>query len=340
MATLSHNNVGNENLTVFLHVGTPKTGTKYTQSMIGLYRKDLASRKLHVGSSGLMNEPAFDQTASDFTTVALHHDLARALRGRFSHGAAQMPSVAQTKESIARDVALGGDVLYSSELFYWDFRSLADIRQVREAFAGLDVRIILTLRNRWYFLESMYAQAVFRQGEKAKIDQFANYHLDSIRYGTLLHRWKSVFGDENVSIINYDQIDDIFLEIIRSCGISLVKDARKNLRLNESVSTLIIEPLRECNNAGISFDQLVKKLEGSAAILPKYRIISEELITSLARRLERSDRVLVDMVDDADLMLSSERYLAMPHVEAADYKAMSLAIGLVLNAPLSCAYPL
>ena len=181
--------------TLYLHIGTHKTGSTSLQHYLYEHRAALARQGLHYPEIGLKGSG--------------HHALAWAFGSGFRHE----PDTAQIDaacEHISRLLAQGEDVVVSSEEFEFlrDTAPLAPLAQLPQ------VKIVLYVRRQDDMLESTYAQHVAQYSLRyaGSIYQFCQRHdfLRKFNYVATARRWGEVFGEDKV--------------IVRPYGTALVRD--------------------------------------------------------------------------------------------------------------------
>lgn len=185
---------------IFLHIGTPKTGTSAVQKFFHLKYTEL---KKH----GLL----YPKTASNKDGL-VHHRLSQALG--FRHGnkgnidiyGQELTNIFRELEQEINDSSVHS-VLFSSE----NFCIPSDIKPVKEFFSDYNVRIIVYFRRHDLWWQSSYSQAVrmvknppWKSGIEAYID-FSKKRSGVTRYKMIVDRWAKIFGKENIIVRPYEQ---------------------------------------------------------------------------------------------------------------------------------------
>jgi hypothetical protein len=118
---------------VYLHIGSPKTGTTFIQHTLDTYRDELAGKGVFYPSS----------------RTAAHHDAARDLRdikvlgGRFHHHS--VPGSWDRMVRQVHDWQGGGVVVISSEILA--FASRAEARRAVRSLEPAEVHVVITMRD-------------------------------------------------------------------------------------------------------------------------------------------------------------------------------------------------
>lgn len=193
------NHVRMNSPTLFLHIGTNKTGTSAMQRFFSTHRDLLQAHGLLYPVTGCSGDAHYEISS----LLGFEHrklkpvDVsARPLRG----------ARRKLEQEIAR--AASSHVLISSEFFVIP-RAVAP---VRDFFRDFDVRIVVYLRRHDGWWESAYNQAVkttanppwgrgferYLRYQRMRNPQYGNYRL-------LLHRWAETFGSENLIVRPYER---------------------------------------------------------------------------------------------------------------------------------------
>ncbi len=174
---------------LFLHIGMPKTGTTTLQFMLDANRKALEDNSVlypQTGYTGSLHDRG-------------HHELVRAAKNR-NH--ALYAELRDELDSSAAAVAI-----LSSEEF--SLATPSDIGFIKQALEGVDVKIVVYLREQASFVEALYNQAVKTGGEKRERHEFMADMLCAARlnYHAMVNAWAKRFGMENMRVRKYgDQL--------------------------------------------------------------------------------------------------------------------------------------
>ncbi len=285
----SSGNQGPRLKSLYLHVGTHKTGSTSIQSFMDDNRAELARRGLLYPRVGLEN--------------GAHHRLAWAT-GTGAH-AADEALLEDAFASIEREAerANCGRILVSSE----EFESTHDLHLLAPLRDRFDVRIVIYLRKQDHLLESTYNQHV-RQYDKrfdGSIYQLAlkyNFH-NHFNYRRLVERWEAQFGRDNILVRPYgtahvqrDVRQDV-LSLIGIDGAGFRTEGRSSQRDNVSLATPAIPYMARINRLGLSYRQHQKALSELARQVPAIdgaRLLSHWESSEFYKKFERGNRYIAE----------------------------------------------
>jgi hypothetical protein len=209
--------------TIYIHIGTHKTGTSAIQDFLSLNKKVLKKK-------GYL----FPQRSrrAYYTAIDNSYVVSKANHRSFR----KLGELCRKQQK---------HVLLSSETF-----SLLDnISDIRMLLADCDVRIICYLRRQDDVIQSMYNQSIKEGGFYQDITVYQPYNLD---YYEMLEKWASVFGKESIIVrlydkqqfVNHSLIED-FLDIL---GLKLTDEFRTlQNNPNPRLSPVVMEYMRHVN---------------------------------------------------------------------------------------------
>jgi hypothetical protein len=209
---------------IYIHIGTHKTGTSAIQDFLALNKKVL-KRKGFLFPQQSRRNYVTSQEGSYVVTPANH---------KYYQKLAYLCSRKQQ------------NVLISSETF----SLLENPCGIKHLLDGLEVKIICYLRRQDSVIQSMYNQMVKRSGYYQDISNFQPEYLD---YYKLLENWASAFGKDNVIVrvyekeqfYNHSLIED-FLDIL---GLPLTDEFRMlKHNPNPRLSPSVLEYMRYINS--------------------------------------------------------------------------------------------
>jgi len=209
--------------TIYIHIGTHKTGTSAIQDFLALNKKVLKRKGFLFPQQSRRNYFASQEDCHRVTPV--NHKHYRKL--------AHLCSAKQQ------------NVLISSETF----SLLENVCDIRSLLGDLNVKVICYLRRQENVLQSMYNQSV---KEGAYYQDISTYQRDDLDYFSLLEKWASVFGKDNVIVrvyekeqfYNHSLIED-FLDIV---GLPLTDEFRMlKHNSNPRLSPAVLEYMRYIN---------------------------------------------------------------------------------------------
>ena len=186
--------------TIFLHIGTNKTGTTAIQRFFNTQRDALKKHGV------LYPTTACKGTAHHALGIALGfgHDKKRTI-------GTQKAELQVLKKALKTEIEQSAPhtVLISAENFFGVPNS---IEPVKAFFSDFDVRIVVYLRRHDYWWESAYNQSVkmvkkpaWNPGLEAYIRYSQKQHSNFGCYRTLVEQWTNVFGQSNIIVRPYEQ---------------------------------------------------------------------------------------------------------------------------------------
>lgn len=219
--------------TLYMHIGTHKTGTTAIQKFLYDNKGILESKGVNLILTGML---------SDNTESWGNHELARVLPYGDKNFMWRM----------AADEAIGSSAaLISSEEFSL-IRNASLYEPLKTHFASTTlVRPICYLRRQDQYLESVYNHHVKSLGEVQPIMDFAKRIAYRLNYFEMVQCLVESFGQKNVILRTYDQKfinGDIFQDFLKAIGIGSTAD--------------FIFPKAPIN-LGLSADGLAKMLEAN-----------------------------------------------------------------------------
>lgn len=191
-------------MTLYLHIGSQKTGTTTLQEAFYQNRDTLIQH----GITYPEVEPDDENKVSHYNSV----------RGFFSDTAEDQSA---TERFVKRVNSINGDVLISAECLsswpakradedsakYWR-RKLSTLKVIRDAFEDKDVKVIFYIRDKLEFLKSLFNQhlKVSIHATRSLDGALANFlALEVIKtdYESQIEVWREVFGD--VIVLEYEK---------------------------------------------------------------------------------------------------------------------------------------
>lgn len=191
-------------MTVWIHIGTGKTGTSSIQMFLRRNSQALRAQRYIYPRLGASRSP-------------VHHNLMHQLRGSRRFQAQEETWEAVAELASARP---GHHLVLSSEALHQ--ANAEQVAQIRELLAPLEVRVVVYLRRQSDMLESWYLQQLKTSKlRNPSIAEFAEAIAPSLDYAAMLAPWAQCFGDaaikvrvfEPASFVNGDLIDDFCCSI-------------------------------------------------------------------------------------------------------------------------------
>lgn len=176
--------------TLYLHIGTHKTGTSALQDFLFKNSSTLKSHGIHY--------PTWFRTSA-------HHFFTLGINGLNTENLPQEKSL-QKKISQLNALCLEGDgkVIISSEGFALFTKEQIDY--LKKSIHGLEVKIIVYLRRQDEYLESSYNQIAKTRKASTFSDHLTNLeNTHRLDYTHLLSSWSDAFGESNLILRIYDK---------------------------------------------------------------------------------------------------------------------------------------
>ncbi|WP_257287527.1 hypothetical protein [Endozoicomonas sp. SESOKO2] len=210
--------------TIYLHIGTNKTGTTSIQKQLALHRQLLKKQGILYPTSG--------QAGS------AHYPLSWGLG--LGHPPADYKHTPEHWLNVVNEIKHSDceKIILSSEFFIL-LRNKMHAEIIRDYLSDFDVKIVVYIRRQDKYLESVYSQAV-KMGAKvpSNIMDFYNNNKPSYNYFQVLMPWVEVFGKSNIKLKLYgdrktfNAVEDFFKIIGESCPFDSSEEKRSNLSWN------------------------------------------------------------------------------------------------------------
>jgi hypothetical protein len=234
--------------TLYLHIGTEKTGSTALQSVSGLNRAILRTHGI------LYPKTPGDRNHTKLTIFAADKPNALDLRrlARLFPDAAYDEFMAQFPETLRSEIATEQcpQVFLSNEHLSSRLKGVAEIRRLAAIIQPLaeSVKIVVYLRRQPELFLSTYSTSIkagrTRALEPPKKDQHPRYN-----YEKLLSLWADVFGEENVivriydrnTLVGHDVVKDFFSIMNYEPGPDIEIPATLNERLDHDALSFLLE---------------------------------------------------------------------------------------------------
>ncbi|MFZ0132231.1 MAG: hypothetical protein WAK95_06790 [Desulfobacterales bacterium] len=198
--------------TLFIHIGTNKTGTSAIQLSLNGKRKELAEKGLLYPSAGCAGDA--------------HYDISRILG--FDHGKQPAPDAERAAFLGRFEAEVEASRCETCVISSENFVLPKNVELVRSYFTGFDCRIIVYFRRHDHWWLSAYSQAVKMVAQPPWIRGFQGFlnfnHRKNSQVGNyraLLDRWEKFFGRENIVVRPYEREQnqpDIIADFLSAIG--------------------------------------------------------------------------------------------------------------------------
>lgn len=220
-------------MTVYLHIGLPKTGTTAVQNWLSQHSMALA-----------------EKGAFTYAEPILGHRLAvSAITDRKRLNLPDIPPImaASMEDALGKILGDTRPAIISSEYF-----SLAQPELAKALFPTDQVEVILTLRRQDRLIESGYCQNVMHMGWSVPLG--APCYSEAHDWNLLTSKWASVFGEDHLHVRLYNEKRDGNLIVELFSGLPILQTLREFppplSKVNASLPADLIEFKRIANSIG------------------------------------------------------------------------------------------
>lgn len=177
--------------TIYLHIGTHKTGTTYLQTVLAANRQQLLALGYYFPKAAI---PSFTPG---------HHMLAWAIQDgdyRIDPATGAGIDLSTAWAELLQEIKStdAENIIVSSEYFS-RLSSIEEIKQVREYFLDYIVKIDICLRRQDQYLLSEYSERV-KTGYSGSLKQFIEERKFICDYAKCINDWEGVFGKDRISV--------------------------------------------------------------------------------------------------------------------------------------------
>lgn len=280
---------------IFLHIGLDKTGTTTIQVACDVARDALAAEGVAYPKS-----PIFGS----------HHlDFARQFGFSWTDVSAAPPLLKRAPEYRLPHICNARSLVLSTEHFVYcaDGAHVRSLKQWFEHFfPQAKVIVVLFLRNQVDWFISCFSESI-KWGIKTNTLDYYKDFFHRVDHHALVSHWASVFGRENLRIIQYESFQGdvlpLFFKIVQLSDVSLaLAQQRLPEFVNRAIPDFVLETIR-CSKPMLPRTMMYKFLIECVALNPKfqcYRSNSAEIwplppkfLTDL-ERLNKSNALLAN----------------------------------------------
>ncbi len=270
--------------TLYIHIGTHKTGSSAIQSA-------LKKSKSQLQDCSIFFDPVGYYLSAELMNSSR---LERLVLERFREAFCQ--KYFTIREAI---------IVFSGEGFFGDpyigYNNISAIADdLHHIFQDFDVRIIASIRKQDTFIESLYHQRI-KEGGSCSFERFISaIDIYAFNWYRLLKTYESNFGRENLKIVPFEQAgrngNSLIKIIFQTLGVDIDSDHKNLSVINPSYTRKGLEIARLCNPILDNGEQ--KKLrsflerEFPKAIGEKFEMMSEHLRDELTNYYSDSNRKL------------------------------------------------
>ncbi|WP_421726512.1 hypothetical protein [Bauldia sp.] len=239
-------------MTVFLHIGSHKTGTTAIQKFAHAPRRKLRNRGLWYPGYSEIGRP------SRYGHHHFSHAVANAPRGGFRpEDALRFAEAIRQRRRDGEDVLISAEPIYRHVLGegdYWQQRR-AYVEHLRDVLELDDVVVVAVLRRQDGFARSLYQEKVRAKRYTAPFRQFLVEERQDFEYHRQLEPFADVFGRVDVKV--YEDLRDKGLidAFFQQLGVA-VADLRRKSVANPSLPLELVEYKRLLNATRVDMDHL------------------------------------------------------------------------------------
>ena len=193
--------------TIYLHIGTPKTGTTYLQEFLRKNNKLLKEIGIYYP---IEKDKKYVYSRPHVSLSWQHVPIIPSITGVKVNWLTSEETFldGEALDELLRDIenAKEDKILLSSEVFYDVFTNKALIRNLRNAFNRYNVKIIVYLRR-----QDQYLLSYFQEGCKGgtftsfNLEKILRLYHSSLCYYSRLSKWADVFGDSNIIVRPFEK---------------------------------------------------------------------------------------------------------------------------------------
>jgi hypothetical protein len=236
---------------LWLHLGLPKTGSSFIQTVLHIHRDALLSQGYLYPQTGIFHG------AHKLLAVPFLSDERKAL-------ADVTPNLDSNPDELffllAEEVRQSGatNVVLSSEYFA-EAEDLSGLKQSLGR-VGLPVTIIVYLRRQDKWIESGYNQAV-KAGLEARKLVLGSQYSERHDFESLLDRWAAVFGPEAIVVRTFEQAvkgHGVLKSFLQVVGAELPNEEDVSGDRNERLDARLLEFRRIENAIGLNHSPLAQ----------------------------------------------------------------------------------
>lgn len=209
---------------VYLHAGSPKTGTSSLQSFLAINSKKLSANNFHYPS--LM--PLDAAIAGDVSSGNGEH-LARSMlsKGNPERIEGEYSDIAWGKLKSIFEQSASNNIIISSEYFFVaSDDGLAKLKKLAESFCYI-CKPLIWIRPQWELFYSAYAQLIKTNKTDLTLLEYLEEFLsrkDLVKYHETLGRFSDIFGFPNIVVRRYQKgkmlNDDICADFSAAIGLT------------------------------------------------------------------------------------------------------------------------
>lgn len=262
--------------TVYLHIGTPKTGTSYIQVFLGKNRKLLKKQGYIFPYFGAKFKNIRKERNAHFLVIDNEKIYKKAIN-KLERISFKYKNIILTEESCWNK--------------YKNINRFVDDMKTK----NIDVKIIVYVRRQDLFLQSLYAQKV-KEGMAIKFSKYIELQKNHLNYYKYCCRLKDIVGEKNIIVRVYEkgqfegEQNNLATDFLKALGIKYDNKFKiQNEIINQSLTGIYLE-IRRILNKHSEFkkkrtyiNRLLVQLQNENSNISSY---SENLLFNTDNQLE------------------------------------------------------
>jgi hypothetical protein len=202
-------------MTIYLHIGSHKTGTTSIQKLLSRHRDTLAAQGIWYPRDSELLDGAHDSGA--------HLNIARSLDNNHRRKFYSASDLAKIFEALTSKSRSFHTTIISAEAFWrigfikppkghaksneyynktWESKA-SNIKQIRELLGNSDTTIVATLRERSSYIQSSYSEFILATLYQKNIHRFMKYIRHITDYRRQIEAWQALFP---VKVLSYEKM--------------------------------------------------------------------------------------------------------------------------------------
>lgn len=221
--------------TVYIHIGTHKTGTTAIQKFSAEKYERLLDLDIYYPK---ISRPIINKISNGHHLLPWYligHPVPDKYYGEYYNKKSSLFT------SLIENIKLSScqNIILSSEEF--DRLNRVEIKKLKEYFVDFNIKIIVYLRRKDSYIESMYQTDVISNVEKNNINEYIKNVPVPLNYYKFIMDWKNIFGEDNISVNFYCkkslQSNDIVVDFYSKLGVNIANfiDFNISREVNKSV---------------------------------------------------------------------------------------------------------
>lgn len=312
---------------LYLHIGSPKTGSTTTQIFFKKnYNHLLAQEVLYPLNSKCLYQNSHINFGNPYKR-AVWADVEQ-----FKPDDIKNALHEEINNTNAQKVILSAEQLFTARP--------SSIERIKRDFSEFHIHIIVFLRRQDLWLESGYNQSLKRKNSPIGIDEYTQNRMSEINYLDILNNWENVFGIDNISVIPFEKsamgnspMDKVSKIVGFKISDDFVPCTPQNISLNRHASRYIEKFPAPSNLVRMFIAAHV--LQKYSRLHPdkdkyKYRLPPEKRLEIISSSQQTNQEIAQKFLNRADGILFYDA-LPRPDEPWAEYKGLPVFEGIKIS---------